>query len=284
MGAAGWAFLPAIRGNPAFGLAAIAEPAAEMRETAARGNRRCGAMPTCRRCCGTPSSTPSTSRRRPNCIPSMSREACAARKHVLTEKPMAIRVEQAQAMVDAAERAGVVLQVGHSHCYDLPIARMREIVASGALGRVRMIHTWNFTDWMARPRRAGRIRRRAGRRRHLSPGRASDRHPAADRRRPGEERARHDVRLAREPPLDRRAHHLSEFCRRRGRDRGLQRLWTFFRRRVDRRRRRVGRSRAAARRGASPPPRSRPSRSWPPSASAPATRSRRARRTSRISA
>jgi phthalate 4,5-cis-dihydrodiol dehydrogenase len=31
---------------------------------------------------------------------------------------------------------------------------MREIVASAALGRVRMIHTWNFTDWMARPRRA----------------------------------------------------------------------------------------------------------------------------------
>jgi phthalate 4,5-cis-dihydrodiol dehydrogenase len=30
---------------------------------------------------------------------------------------------------------------------------MREIVASGALGRVRMIHTWNFTDWIYRPRR-----------------------------------------------------------------------------------------------------------------------------------
>ena len=67
---------------------------------------------------------------------------------------MAIGVAQAQDMVTAAERAGVVLQVGHSHSYDLPIARMREIVASGSLGRVRMIHTWNFTDWMARPRRA----------------------------------------------------------------------------------------------------------------------------------
>jgi phthalate 4,5-cis-dihydrodiol dehydrogenase len=84
-------------------------------------------------------------------------QVCAAKKHVLTEKPMAIRVEQAQAMVDAAERAGVVLQVGHSHSYDLPIARMREIVASGALGRVRMIHTWNFTDWMTRPRRAAEL-------------------------------------------------------------------------------------------------------------------------------
>jgi len=84
-------------------------------------------------------------------------EACAAKKHVLTEKPMAIRVDEAQAMVEAAKRAGVVLQVGHSHSYDLPIAQMRKIVASGALGRARMIHTWNFTDWMARPRRSAEL-------------------------------------------------------------------------------------------------------------------------------
>jgi len=50
-----------------------------------------------------------------------------------------------------------VLQVGHSHSYDLPIARMREIVASGRLGTVRMVHTWNFTDWMARPRRPAEL-------------------------------------------------------------------------------------------------------------------------------
>jgi predicted dehydrogenase len=29
-----------------------------------------------------------------------------------------------------------MLQVGHSHSYDLPSLAMREIVASGALGRV----------------------------------------------------------------------------------------------------------------------------------------------------
>ena len=114
-------------------------------------------IPTCRRCCETRAldavyiATPT------ELHPEHVAEACAAKKHVLTEKPMAIRVEQAQAMIEAAERAGVVLQVGHSHCYDLPIARMREIVASGALGRVRMIHTWNFTDWMARPRRAAEL-------------------------------------------------------------------------------------------------------------------------------
>jgi len=156
MGAAGWAFVPAIRGNPGFELAAVAEPDASMRETAAAET----------------SATPYPD------LPSMLQGGaldavyiatptelhpqhvamvCQARKHVLTEKPMAIRVDQAKDMVEAAKRAGVVLQVGHSHSYDLPIAKMREIVASGSLGRVGMIHTWNFTDWMARPRRAAEL-------------------------------------------------------------------------------------------------------------------------------
>jgi phthalate 4,5-cis-dihydrodiol dehydrogenase len=153
MGAAGWAFLPPIRGNPAFQLAAIAEPVAEMRETVAAetGVAVHPDLPSMLRGAELDAvyiATPT------ELHPEHVAQVCAAKKHVLTEKPMAIRVEQAQAMVDAAARAGVVLQVGHSHSYDLPIARMREIVASGALGRVRMIHTWNFTDWMARPRRA----------------------------------------------------------------------------------------------------------------------------------
>ena len=156
MGAAGWAFVPAIRGNSAFELAAIAEPDAAERdavraETGAATYSDLAAMLQ-----GTPLdavyvATPT------ELHPAHVAEACAAGKHVLTEKPMAIRVEQAQAMIDAAARAGVMLQVGHSHSYDPPIRRMREIVASGRLGRVRMIHTWNFTDWMARPRRPAEL-------------------------------------------------------------------------------------------------------------------------------
>jgi phthalate 4,5-cis-dihydrodiol dehydrogenase len=156
MGAAGWAFVPAIRGNPAFELAAIAEPDAAMRETAVAetGAAAHADLPSMLR--GTPLdavyiATPT------ELHPQHVAEVCAAKKHVLTEKPMAIGVAQAQEMVTAAERAGVVLQVGHSHSYDLPIAKMREIVASGRLGRVRMIHTWNFTDWMVRPRRAAEL-------------------------------------------------------------------------------------------------------------------------------
>lgn len=80
-------------------------------------------------------------------------QAIASGKHVLVEKPMAASLADARRMVEAAEAAGVVFLVGHSHSYDLPIMKMREIIASGELGRVRMVHTWCYTDWVHRPRR-----------------------------------------------------------------------------------------------------------------------------------
>src|SRR3954471_6883618 len=138
MGAAGWAFVPAIRGNAAFELAAIAEPDTGMREAAAAetGAAVYPDLPSMLRDAPLDAvyiATPT------ELHPDHVAQACAAKKHVLTEKPMAIRVDEAQAMIKATSHDGFVLQVGHSHSYALPIARMREIVASGALGRARMI-------------------------------------------------------------------------------------------------------------------------------------------------
>jgi phthalate 4,5-cis-dihydrodiol dehydrogenase len=152
LGAAGQAFLPAVSESERFGLAAIAEPVADVRdsvaaETGVQGYRDLPSMLQHAPLDAVYVATPT------ELHPEHVALVCGAGKHVLTEKPMAIGVEQARAMVDAAERAGVKLLVGHSHSYDLPIQRMRQIIVSGALGRVRMIHTWNFTDWMLRPRR-----------------------------------------------------------------------------------------------------------------------------------
>jgi phthalate 4,5-cis-dihydrodiol dehydrogenase len=79
--------------------------------------------------------------------------AAAAGKHVLVEKPMAIGLEDAQRMIDATDRAGVVLMVGHSHSYDVPYVKMREVIAGGTMGRVRLLNNMYYTDWMYRPRR-----------------------------------------------------------------------------------------------------------------------------------
>jgi phthalate 4,5-cis-dihydrodiol dehydrogenase len=74
-------------------------------------------------------------------------------KHVLVEKPMAISLDECGAMIEAAERSGVTLIVGHSHGFDRPIQRTREIIDSGTLGAVRMINAQYYTDFMYRPRR-----------------------------------------------------------------------------------------------------------------------------------
>ena len=89
-------------------------------------------------------------------------EALAGGKHVLVEKPMALTLEEASAMVAAARDASRHLVVGHSHSFDAPVRRARAIVASGAVGRVRMITALNFTDFLYRPRRPEELDTRAG--------------------------------------------------------------------------------------------------------------------------
>ena len=79
--------------------------------------------------------------------------ACAAKKHVLVEKPMALTLEECREMIAAAEKAGVQLVVGHSHSFDLPVLHTRQLIDAGAFGRVRMITALNYTDFLYRPRR-----------------------------------------------------------------------------------------------------------------------------------
>ena len=79
--------------------------------------------------------------------------AAERQKHAIVEKPMALTIEECEAMNGAAERNGICLLVGHTHSFDPPIIKMGEIARSGELGRVRMIHSWNFTDFLYRPRR-----------------------------------------------------------------------------------------------------------------------------------
>jgi len=83
-------------------------------------------------------------------------------KHVLVEKPMALTLVDGQEMIEVAAKANIKLLVGHSHSYDLPYLRAREMIRSGAYGRVRMINALNFTDFLYRPRRPEELDTRAG--------------------------------------------------------------------------------------------------------------------------
>jgi len=83
-------------------------------------------------------------------------------KHVLVEKPMALTLEDCDAMIAAAHSAGVRLLVGHCHSFDAPYRLTRTLIESGRFGRLRMIHALNFTDFLYRPRRPEELRTSEG--------------------------------------------------------------------------------------------------------------------------
>jgi len=79
--------------------------------------------------------------------------AAACGKHIIVEKPMALTLDDCEAMTQAAARHGVHLLVGHTHSFDPPVRRMRAIIRSGELGPLAMINTWSYSNFLMRPRR-----------------------------------------------------------------------------------------------------------------------------------
>ncbi len=67
--------------------------------------------------------------------------AFKAGKHVLVEKPMAVTRDEARAMIDAAKSAGKFLMVGQNQRLAAAHIKAREILATGALGKVLSFRT-----------------------------------------------------------------------------------------------------------------------------------------------
>jgi predicted dehydrogenase len=68
-------------------------------------------------------------------------DALNAGKHVLTEKPMAVTLEQAIEMVEASKRSSKILTVGFQPRYDPNHKEIKRIVQSGTLGKVYHVQT-----------------------------------------------------------------------------------------------------------------------------------------------
>ena len=66
-------------------------------------------------------------------------EAADAGKHVLCEKPMATSLDEADRMVEAAERAGVVLMIAENVRFDPLLQRVQNLLSGGAIGRPALI-------------------------------------------------------------------------------------------------------------------------------------------------
>ncbi len=69
-------------------------------------------------------------------------QAMEAGCHVLVEKPMAVNLEEAEAMEAVARRRGVKLCVDHNHLFDPAVVSARARVAQGAIGELVWVETF----------------------------------------------------------------------------------------------------------------------------------------------
>lgn len=152
LGRAASSMLPSLRAHPHVRITAAADPNGEARErferdfggmTFASGDELCASGPVDAVYIATPH----------QCHAADVVAAAAHRKHAIVEKPMALSVAECEEMTAAADAAGIVLVVGHTHAFDPVVQLMRETIASGRVGRLRMVTNVVYTDFLYRPRR-----------------------------------------------------------------------------------------------------------------------------------
>jgi predicted dehydrogenase len=72
----------------------------------------------------------------------LARQALEAGNHVLVEKPMAASCDEAERLIELAERRGLVLMVDHTFVYTGSVQKIKELVDAGELGR---LYYWDST-------------------------------------------------------------------------------------------------------------------------------------------
>ena len=86
--------------------------------------------------------------------------AASAGKHVICEKPLARTLAEADEMIAACSRAGVLLMYAEELCFAPKYVRAKELADEGALGPVYLVrqgeqHLGPHSDWFWDPERAG---------------------------------------------------------------------------------------------------------------------------------
>lgn len=79
------------------------------------------------------------------------RDLLAAGKDVFVEKPITSKSADAKELVELAKRSGLILQVGHIFRFDPASVWMRDAIADGRFGEIKMLRA-NFSGFK-RPRR-----------------------------------------------------------------------------------------------------------------------------------
>ena len=87
-------------------------------------------------------------------------KAIAAGKHVICEKPLALTLEEADAMIEAAKKVGVIIGYAEELCYLPKFVEAKRIADTGALGEVFLAkqsekHAGPYSPWFLKSETAG---------------------------------------------------------------------------------------------------------------------------------
>jgi len=81
----------------------------------------------------------------------LAKAALMAGKHVLVEKPITARSDQARDLISLAEQRGLTLMVGHTFVYNPAVETVRQIVQAGELGRVYYLNSTRVSLGLLQP-------------------------------------------------------------------------------------------------------------------------------------
>lgn len=68
-------------------------------------------------------------------------DAAAAGKHILCEKPMCINLEEADRIVEAVKKAGIIYMSAHNQLFTPALQEIKRMIDAGAVGKVRWIRS-----------------------------------------------------------------------------------------------------------------------------------------------
>lgn len=69
--------------------------------------------------------------------------AAEAGKHILTEKPLCLNLQEAADIVAAVKKGGVIMMAAHNQIFFPAVLRAKQMIMKGDLGRVYMIHSFD---------------------------------------------------------------------------------------------------------------------------------------------
>ncbi|MDN7240899.1 Gfo/Idh/MocA family oxidoreductase [Planococcus sp. N028] len=77
--------------------------------------------------------------------------AAEAGKHLYCEKPLALTLDDAREMLEAAEKAGVKHMVGFNYRFTPAIMLAKKLIDEGRLGDIHHFRAWFLQDWIVDP-------------------------------------------------------------------------------------------------------------------------------------